>query len=160
MKKGVFPGSFDPLTNGHLDIVLRSYTLFDEFYIAVVNNPNKSCTFTLIERKKMIEQVLEKNNLSNKIKVREFSGLLVDFLKEIDASVVVRGIRALSDFEFEFRAARMNNHLDSNIETLFLLSNADNEHISSSLIKEVFYLGGDVSHYLPATILEYLNQKK
>ncbi|MDH4129498.1 MAG: pantetheine-phosphate adenylyltransferase [Spirochaetota bacterium] len=160
MKVAAFPGSFDPLTNGHLDIILRGYHLFDKFYIAVVNNPNKTCTFSLQERKEMIEEVLEDHQIANRVVVKEFSGLLVHFLSEIKASIIVRGIRALSDFEFEFRAARMNNHLDPSIETLFLLSKSDYEHISSSLIKEVYNLGGNVSHYLPKSILTRLIEKE
>ena len=156
MKSAVFPGSFDPLTHGHLDIILRSHKLFDKLIIAVVDNPNKRCTFTLSERKEMIQEVLLDEGIPENVTVMEFNGLLVHFLKKINAQIIVRGIRALSDFEFEFRAARMNNHLEPSVETLFLLSKSDYEHISSSLIKEVHNLGGDVSHYLPNSILKHL----
>ncbi len=104
----------------------------------------------------MIEDVIRNINLNAVVK--EFSGLVVDFLKQIDVDIIIRGIRALSDFEFEFRSARMNNHLSPSVETIFLLSSPEYEHISSSLIKEVFYFGGDVSHYLPKAILDKMTE--
>lgn len=156
----IFPGTFDPLTQGHWDLVVRSYTMFDRFIIAVLDNPQKSMSFLLSERKEMIEELLRKENLNGHIEVLTFRGLLMDFAREVAATVIIRGIRALSDFDFEFRIARMNRHLDHRIETLFLLSSPEYEHISSSLVKEVFELGGDVSVYLPKNILEYLYSKK
>ena len=159
IKKAAFPGSFDPLTYGHLDIILRSYGLFDQLFIAIFNHPEKDYFFSLEDRKCMIREVIDDLNLSSKVFVEGFSELLVRFLDKIGVQVIIRGIRALSDFDFEFKNSRMNQDLNPKIQTFFLLSKPQYEHISSSLVREIFQFQVDVSAYVPRSILKHMQRK-
>jgi pantetheine-phosphate adenylyltransferase len=152
--KAVYPGSFDPLTNGHLDVIRRSAAVFSHLTVAVVVNPQKrEPMFTLDERKAMIGQCTV--DLPN-VEVVDFRGLLADFVREIGADVIVKGLRVVSDFESELSTALMNRSL-SEVDTMFLMSDAKYSFVSSSLIKEVFFLGGDVSGYVPEPVLRTMN---
>jgi pantetheine-phosphate adenylyltransferase len=150
MHSAVYPGSFDPLTNGHLDIIRRGTVLFDRVIVGVLSNEEKSAVFTVDERVELIGEVTA--GLPG-VEVRHFSGLLVDFMKKVDAKVVVRGIRAVSDFEYEFQMALMNRQLSPDIETIFMTPAVDYTFVSSRLVKEVFRLGGDVSSLVPPKVL-------
>jgi pantetheine-phosphate adenylyltransferase len=155
--KAVYPGSFDPLTNGHLDVIRRSAAVFEMLTVAVVVNPQKrEPMFTLEERKAMIEQCTL--DLPN-VEVMDFRGLLADFVQEIGADVIVKGLRVVSDFESELSTALMNRSL-SGVDTMFLMSDAKYSFVSSSLIKEVFVLGGDVSGYVPEPVLRTMNARR
>ena len=158
MKKIViYPGSFDPLTNGHLDIIERSAKIFDEIIIAVVKKSSKKkFLFSAIERKKLIEKSVV--NLGN-IKVKIFTGLLIDFAIKQDSYTIIRGLRVLSDFEYEFRMALMNRKLNDNVSTIFMMPNEKYTHIGSSLIKEVGMLDGKIDDYIPIQILSEVKDK-
>ena len=157
MKIAIYPGSFDPITNGHLDIIDRASFLFDKIVISITNNnPNKPSFFLLNER---IDLVKESVSHYTNVEVNFFDGLLVNFAKQNQANAIIRGLRALSDFEFEFKMALMNRNLDEKISTVFLMPHEKYTHISSSLLKEVFHLGGDISNYVPKLILDRLNNK-
>jgi pantetheine-phosphate adenylyltransferase len=150
MHSAVYPGSFDPLTNGHLDIIRRGTLLFDRVIVGVLSNEEKSAVFTVDERVELIGEVTA--DLPG-VEVRHFSGLLVDFMMAVDAKVVVRGLRAVSDFEYEFQMALMNRQLSPDIETIFMMPAVDYTFVSSRLVKEVFRLGGDVSSLVPPEVL-------
>ena len=153
MRRAIFPGSFDPLTNGHLDIIERSLPLFDEIIIAVLNNPDKKPMFSVTERCRMIEEVTaEIEGGGCRLIVDYFSGLTVDFARKMNAVAVVRGIRAVADYEYELRMALMNRHLEPQIETIFLMSAEEYSYVSSNLIKQVFTLGGSVAKLVPPLI--------
>lgn len=152
--KAVYPGSFDPLTNGHLDVIRRSAAVFEVLTVAVVVNPQKrEPMFTLDERKALIRECTA--DLPN-IEVMDFRGLLADFVRQIGADVIIKGLRVVSDFESELSTALMNRSL-SGVDTMFLMSDAKYSFVSSSLIKEVFLLGGDVSGYVPEPVLRTMN---
>ena len=154
MPHAVYPGSFDPLTNGHLDVIRRSAAVFDRLTVAVVVNPQKrEPMFTLEERKALLADCT--SDLTN-IEVADFRGLLADYVREIGADVIVKGLRVISDFESELSTALMNRSL-SEVDTMFLMSDAKYSFVSSSLIKEVFLLGGDVSSYVPPPVLTMMN---
>ncbi|MEO8036306.1 MAG: pantetheine-phosphate adenylyltransferase [Acidobacteriota bacterium] len=156
MRTAVYPGSFDPLTNGHLDIIRRATRLFDRIVVAVLENEGKSPLFSVAERKELITRCTA--GIAG-VDVQSFSGLLVDFMEGVQASVVVRGIRAVSDYEYELQMALMNRELDPNVETIFMLPAVEFTYVSSRLVKEVFRLGGDVARLVPPAVLESLKAR-
>lgn len=161
MRRAIFPGSFDPLTNGHLDIIRRSAPLFDEMIVAVLNNPDKSAMFTVDERCDMIREVLPAVETDDcKMLVESFSGLTAHFAREKSATAIVRGIRAVSDYEYELRMALMNRRLEPTIETVFLMAGEEYSYVSSTLMKQVFELGGRVEGLIPEIVEARMKAKK
>ena len=156
MPKAVYPGSFDPVTNGHLDVIERAAELFQEVVVAVAVNSSKAPLFTNGERVEMLGEVCA--HLGN-VRAAAFSGLLVEFAAEQGASVVVKGLRAVSDFEYELQQALMNRILKSGIETVFFMTSPENLFLSSSMVKEIARLGGDVSPFVPAQVRARLEAK-
>ena len=156
MRVAVYPGSFDPLTNGHLDIIRRCSRLFDRVMVALLENEGKSPLFSIPER---IELIARCTAEMRNVEVHSFSGLLVDFMRRHDASVVVRGIRAVSDYEYELQMALMNRELSAQVETIFMIPAVEYTYVSSRLVKEVFRLGGDVARLVPAPVLESLKAR-
>lgn len=155
--RALYTGSFDPLTNGHLDIITRASKLYDELVIGVIYNPSKKCLFSLEERETMIREVTEK--LPN-VKVDHFSGLLADYVNSNGFNVVIRGLRATTDFEYEIQMAQMNAMLyDEKVENIFLMTSPQYSFISSSMVKEVHALGGSVNGLIPERILTYMDEK-
>ncbi len=153
MRIAVYPGSFDPLTNGHLDIIRRASALFDRVLVAVLENEGKAPLFSVPERMELIARCTE--GISG-IEVHSFTGLLVEFMRSAGAQVVIRGIRAVSDYEYELQMALMNRELYDGAETIFMIPAVEYTFISSRLVKEVHRLGGDVSHLVPEAVLEAL----
>ena len=154
MRRAIFPGTFDPLTNGHLDIIRRSSPLFDEIIIAVLNNPEKSPLFSVNERCEMIRDILPGNEADGcTLLVDSFSGLTADFARDRDAAAIIRGIRAIGDYEYELRMALMNRRLQPSIETVFLTAAEEYSFVSSTLMKQVFELGGRVDGLVPEPII-------
>ena len=152
----VYPGTFDPITNGHSDLVNRAMRMFDQVILAVAHNPDKSPLFSIAERVELARLVLGD---AASVEVREFSGLLIDFARECQASVVIRGLRAVSDFEYEFQLASMNRRLDKNIETVFLTPAENHTFVSASLVKEIARYGGDVSQFVHPEVYQALKRK-
>ncbi len=157
MRKAIYPGTFDPVTNGHLDILNRSTQLFDEVIMAVANSDQKNPLFSIEERLDMINENVK--NLK-KITVVSFSGLLVDFAKEVNASAIIRGLRAISDFEYEFQMTQMNRLLSPEIETIFLMPNEKYFFTSSKLIKQVFRYSNKTTPLIPENVAEALKNKR
>lgn len=156
MKTAIYPGSFDPATNGHLDLIRRARTLFDKIIVAVAENPSKETLFGLEERIGMLKEMTRG---MRGVRVESFSGLLVSFLERRRACAVIRGLRAISDFEYEFQMAMMNRRLSPFFETVFLMPDEKFSFISSSLVKEVARLGGDISRFVPPAVLRILSKK-
>jgi pantetheine-phosphate adenylyltransferase len=154
--KAIYPGSFDPITNGHVFIAERAAALFDELEVSILINSDKKSAFSLEERVEMAQAALK--HLPN-VKVNSFEGLLVDFLRQRKSSIVIRGLRALSDFEYEFQMALMNRQLAPEMETLFIVTDAKFSYISSHTIKDVFRLGGEVRELVPSFVYERLLAK-
>ena len=157
-KIGIYPGSFDPITYGHLDIIQRSLSVVDELVIAVSNNNSKNHLISIEDRLNLINQSilsLPEKDLS-KIKVEKFDNLLVHYVKSKNASLIIRGLRAVSDFEYEFLMTGMNRSIDKDIETIFLMSSEKYHFISSRFIKEIHKLGGDISKSVPKPVLDFL----
>jgi len=153
----IFPGSFDPVTNGHVDIILRSAHLFERILVAVLVNQEKKALFTPTERVEIIRDVFREYP---NVEVDTFAGLLVDYARERRASAIIRGIRAVSDYEYEFQMALMNRHLEPALETVFMMPAEQYTYLSSRLIKEVFQLGGEVSGLVPPAVERWLRQKE
>jgi len=149
----VYPGSFDPLTNGHLDIIGRGALLFDELVVAVLQNTSKEPLFTVDQRLRTLRHVLRP---MRNVHVDRFEGLLIDYVRRVGGSVIVRGLRAISDFEYEFQMALMNRHLTAEIETVFLMAGEDYSYLSSRLVKEVAQLGGSVRGLVPPQVEKLL----
>ena len=156
MKIAIYPGSFDPMTNGHVDIINRASNLFDKLIIAVASNSSKKSLFSKEQRVEILKESLS----NNKLEIDSFEGLLVDYATNKNVFTIVRGLRTLSDFEYEFRMAIMNRNLNASIETIFLMTDEKYSHISSSSIKEIYLLGGDIAPFVPNEVLYKLNQIK
>ena len=154
-RKAIYPGSFDPLTNGHVDLVLRGLELFDEVIIGILSNPSKDSLFTVSERAALIESVFKKNK---KVTVKSFTGLLVDFAQKQKVNSVIRGLRAISDFDYEAQMALTNRKL-SDLETVFLMAREENSYVSSTVVKQVARYGGNVSQFVPAPVAKALKDK-
>src|SRR5688500_2714460 len=156
MRTAVYPGSFDPITNGHLDVIQRAARLFDRVIVAVAINESKSPMFTMAQRKDLTERAV--SHLKN-VEVDTFTGLLVDYVLAKGGEAVIRGLRAGSDFEFEFQLALMNRKLNEKVETIFMMPKESYTFISSRMIKEVARLGGDISSFVPAHVRDALREK-
>ena len=156
MNIAVYPWSFDPITNGHLDIIKRASRVFDKVIVGILVNPDKKGLFSIEERKELIRRVTR--DIPN-VKVESFTGLLVDFMKERDINVIIKGLRAVSDFEYEFQMALMNKKLNSNIETLFMMTDAKYSFLSSSSVKQVAMFGGCINGLVPDEIVDEVMYK-
>jgi pantetheine-phosphate adenylyltransferase len=158
---GVYPGTFDPMTNGHLDVISRATRVVDELIIGVAANVGKSPMFTIEERAAMVEEELPHLSNTNglKIEVRPFKTLLMHFVMESGASVIIRGLRAVSDFEYEFQMAGMNSRLNQDVETVFLMASDKHQFISSRFVKEIGLLGGDVGHFVSPRVEQKLRER-
>lgn len=154
----VYPGSFDPVTNGHLDIIKRASRIFEKVYVAILVNSAKSPMFTVEERADMITRSVEGMGLKN-VEVHIFSGLLVDFISEKGANVIVKGLRAVSDFEYEFQMALMNHKLLREVETLFMMTSNKYSYLSSSIVKEVAKYGGNLNGLVPDELIPEITQR-
>ena len=156
MRRAVYPGSFDPVTNGHLDVIERASRLFDEVIVAVAVNSEKTGLFSFDERVGLLREALSRHP---NVSVTHFEGLLVDFVRSRNAQVVLRGLRAISDFEFEFQMALMNRKLEPEIETLFLMPREEYTYLSSRIVKEIARLGGNVDAFVPDSVAAALREK-
>ena len=152
----VYPGSFDPITNGHVDILVRALGLFDRVIVALAHNVRKQALFTLEERTEMIRDCVEADG---RVEIDSFEGLLVDYARKRGARAVIRGLRAIADFEYEFQFAHMNRHLAPDVETVFLMTSEESFYVSSSLVKEVAAMGGDITRVVPPAVVAALEKK-
>ena len=158
-KRAVYPGMFDPIHNGHVDVIQRSLQIFDEVIVAVVANPSKQPLFTVSERLEMIDEATSNFGVGAKFRIAAFDGLLIDLVERERADCIVRGIRALSDFEYEFQMALMNRKLKATVETVFLMPHEKYTYISSRLIKEVASFGTSVAGMVPTIVEKRLAEK-
>ena len=156
MKRAVYPGSFDPITFGHIDIIERSAKMVDELVIAVLRNSAKNSLFSLEERVNMIKEVTK--DLPN-VRVETFDGLLVDYMREIEATIIIRGLRAVTDFEYELQIAQMNHVLKDDAETIFLMTSLKYSYLSSSLVREIASYGGDITKFVPDKLIDRIYEK-
>ena len=156
MKKAIYPGSFDPVTLGHLDMIKRSAKIVDELVIGVLNNSAKNSLFSLDERVSMIKEMTE--SMPN-VTVASFDGLLVDYMKEINATIIVRGLRAVTDFEYELQIAQTNHVENPEVETIFLTTSLQYSYLSSTIVKEFASYGGDISKFVPARFIDRIYEK-
>ena len=156
MKRAIYPGSFDPVTNGHVDIILRSSKIVDRLIVGVLNNSAKKSLFSVEERVSMLKELTK--DLPN-VEVTSFDGLLVDYMREIDASIIVRGLRAVTDFEYELQIAQTNHIENTDIETIFLTTNLQYSYLSSTIVKEFASYGGDISKFVPEQFVDRIYEK-
>lgn len=156
MKRAIYPGSFDPVTNGHVDMIHRSAKIVDELIVGVLNNSAKKSLFSVEERVSMLSELTK--DLPN-VKVTSFDGLLVDYMNEIDATIIVRGLRAVTDFEYELQIAQTNHIENTEIETIFLTTSLEYSYLSSTIVKEFASYGGDISKFVPAQFVDRIYQK-
>ncbi|NLL92107.1 MAG: pantetheine-phosphate adenylyltransferase [Ruminococcaceae bacterium] len=156
MRTTIYPGSFDPITKGHLDIIKRAAKLFDKLIVVVLTNPDKEACFTIRERVEFVEKVTK--DLEN-VEVDTFDGLLADYVKIRGAGSIVKGLRALSDFEYEFQMALTNKQINPDMETLFLNTSSEYMYLSSSIVKQVGFFGGDISDFVPEEIIDDITKK-
>ena len=160
MRRAIYPGSFDPVTNGHLDIIQRGCKLFDEIIVAVLVNPEKTSFFSIEERCEILSEVLKSIDRGDcRVTVESFEGLLVQYAADRGAKAIVRGIRAISDYEYELQMALMNRRLQPGLETVFMMPAEAYSYVSSRLVKEVFQLGGPISGLVPPLVEERMRQK-
>ncbi len=158
-KIGIYPGTFDPITNGHLDIIKRALKLFDLVIVAVGENPQKTPLFSVEERIFLVKEAVKELSESDRVEVEAFSGLLIDFAQKKSASAIIRGLRAVSDFEYEMQLALMNRKLSNSIDTIFLLTSLKWIFLSSSIVKEVAKFGGNIDDLVPRVVAEKLREK-
>ncbi len=156
MKTFVYPGSFDPVTNGHLDIINRASKICDKLIVVVSVNMSKTPAFTMEERLELLNLAIGKRE---NIEITSFSGLLVDFMREVGAKTIIKGLRAVSDFEYEMQMALLNHNLDSNIDTLFMMTSIQNSFLSSSVIREMAKYGGKIDDFVPVQIADIISRK-
>ena len=156
MKRAIYPGSFDPVTNGHVDIILRSSKIVDRLIVGVLNYSAKKSLFSVEERVSMLKELTK--DLPN-VEVTSFDGLLVDYMREIDASIIVRGLRAVTDFEYELQIAQTNHIENTDIETIFLTTNLQYSYLSSTIVKEFASYGGDISKFVPEQFVDRIYEK-
>ncbi|AWB10852.1 Phosphopantetheine adenylyltransferase [Thermodesulfobium acidiphilum] len=159
IKKALYPGSFDPITLGHLDIARRASHLFDEIIIAVAYNEKKKALFNIEERVNLIKESLKERNMPNNVYVTSYTCLTIEFAKSLNVSSIIRGLRVISDFEFEFQMALTNRRMDPRIETVFLMTHEDYSYISSTIIKEIASLNGNVTPWVTDVVKNALNEK-
>lgn len=156
MRRAVYPGSFDPLTLGHLDVIRRSAKLVDELIVAVLYNSSKNSLFSSDERVSMIKEVTA--DIPN-VKVTTFNGLLVDYMTEVEANIIVRGLRAVTDFEYELQMAQTNHIANAEVETIFLITSLEYSYLSSTIVKEFASYGGEISKFVPSELIERIYAK-
>lgn len=160
MQKAVYPGTFDPITFGHRDVILRAVeNLCDHLIIGVTNNPQKNPMFTCAERLQLINSDLQEMGIAERVDVVSFKGLLTNFVREVDARIILRGLRAVSDFEYEFQMASANNKLEPKIETVFLTASEDHHFLASSVVREIATLGGDVGKFVSENVARHIRKK-
>ena len=156
MIRAIYPGSFDPVTNGHFDIIERAAAITDELIVGVLQNKAKTPLFSVEERVTMLKEVTK--NIKN-VKIVPFEGLLIDFAKQMDAKVIVRGLRAITDFEYELQMSQTNRKLDTEVETIFLTTGLDYSYLSSTTVKEVASFGGDITQFVPKIVADRITEK-
>lgn len=159
MKIGIYPGSFDPITFGHLDVIIRASGLVDKLIIGVLRNEAKKPLFTAEERVDMIEHVIRSNTDLKSVQVEAFNGLLIQFAAEKNASIIVRGLRAITDFEYELQIAQTNHRLNSKVDTVFFTTSVEYSYVSSSAIKQIASFGGDIRPFVPECIVSAVYDK-
>lgn len=156
MRKAIYPGSFDPVTKGHLDIISRSHAIVDHLTVAVLENPRKQSQFTIEERLEMLRSCTSQYS---RVEIDYFSGLLIEYVKRKGIYIIIKGLRAISDFEFEFQMALVNRKLNPDVETLFMMTNSKYSYLSSSIVKEVANFGGDIQKLVPPEVYDLIIEK-